>query len=89
MPKLASANRSTNDYPMSQADVDAHRESTYVRREAVLYTDAARAVHDQDCTRCRTLTGESDARAAAYGESIRRRDRQQLGLQRVIAGSVR
>ncbi|MFI1525473.1 hypothetical protein [Streptomyces griseus] len=32
MPKLASANRSTNDNPMSQADVDAHRESTHVRR---------------------------------------------------------
>ncbi|MFJ6316046.1 hypothetical protein ACIQJW_08195 [Streptomyces californicus] len=36
MPKLASANRSTNDYPMSQADVDAQRESTHVRRPAVV-----------------------------------------------------
>ncbi|MFE2973331.1 hypothetical protein [Streptomyces sp. NPDC059258] len=36
MPKLASANRSTNDSPMSQADVDAHREATHYRRPAVV-----------------------------------------------------
>ncbi|MFH9765146.1 hypothetical protein ACH4N4_30570 [Streptomyces microflavus] len=34
MPKLASTNRSASDYPMSQADVDAHRESTHFRRPA-------------------------------------------------------
>lgn len=74
---------------LSPADIAAREAGSYVRRETVSYTDLARARHDQDCARCRTLTEESDARAAAYGESIRRRDRQQLGLKRVIAGSVR
>ncbi|MYX14422.1 hypothetical protein GTY67_13550 [Streptomyces sp. SID8374] len=36
MPKLATANRSTTDHPMSQADVDAHRESTHYRRPTVV-----------------------------------------------------
>jgi hypothetical protein len=44
------------------------------------YTDAARAEHNQHCTRCRQLTEASDAAAAANGESIRRIDRRQLGL---------
>lgn len=44
------------------------------------YTDAARAVHDRDCARCRTLTEGTNATAAQYGASIRRRDRTQLGL---------
>lgn len=74
---------------LSPADVAAHEAGSYVRRGAVSYTDAARAVHDQDCTGCRTLTEDSNARAAAYGESIRRRDRQQLGLKRVTTKSVR
>lgn len=44
------------------------------------YIAAARAEHDKHCDRCRALTEESDARAAANGESIRRRDRKTLGL---------
>lgn len=31
MPRLASATHGTIDYPMSQADVDAHQESSHVR----------------------------------------------------------
>jgi hypothetical protein len=31
MPKLASATRGTIDYPMSQADVDAHQKASHVR----------------------------------------------------------
>lgn len=71
------------------AVIAAHEAGSYARREAVSYTDLARPRHDQDCARCRSLTEESDARAATYGESIRRRDRQQLGLQRVTTRSVR
>ncbi|MDX3329689.1 hypothetical protein PV405_34405 [Streptomyces sp. ME02-6979-3A] len=74
---------------LTPADVAAHEAGSYVRRAAVSYTDLARAQHDQHCARCRTLTEDTDARTAAYGESIRRRDRQQLGLPRAIAGSVR
>ncbi|MCX4605455.1 hypothetical protein OG402_33860 [Streptomyces anulatus] len=46
MPKLASANRSTNDYPMSQADVDAHRESTHYRRPAAISQDSPKPPTD-------------------------------------------
>ncbi|MFJ4473257.1 hypothetical protein ACIP2X_37985 [Streptomyces sp. NPDC089424] len=44
------------------------------------YTNAARAAHNTHCTACRERTAASDASAAANGESIRRRDRRQLGL---------
>lgn len=46
------------------------------------FTDAARAIHDEDCARCRTLTQDTNARAAANGASLRRRDRLTLGLPR-------
>lgn len=89
MPKLASAYRTSNVASMSKADVDTHQAASYVRREAVSYADLARAQHDLDCARCRTLTEEFDARAAAYGDSIRRRDRQQLGLQLAATKATR
>ncbi|MEU0133378.1 hypothetical protein ABZ172_04955 [Streptomyces sp. NPDC006296] len=44
------------------------------------YADLAMAHHNTHCAPCRTLTEESDAREAANGESIRRRDRRTLGL---------
>ena len=45
------------------------------------YADQARAEHDKHCARCRTLTEDTNARTAANGASMRRRDRRQLGLQ--------
>ncbi|TXS21422.1 hypothetical protein EAO71_27365 [Streptomyces sp. ms191] len=49
-------------------------------RPADWYTAAARAEHEKHCDNCRTLTEESNARAAANGASIWRRDRKTLGL---------
>ncbi|MER5277781.1 hypothetical protein ABT025_18760 [Streptomyces sp. NPDC002809] len=64
----------------SDPDMDEALRRVRNPRKAVSYTDAARALHDQYCTRCRTLTEATSADAAAYGESIRRRDRRTLGL---------
>ncbi|MFF7183279.1 hypothetical protein [Streptomyces sp. NPDC008121] len=44
------------------------------------HTDAARAVHEKHCDRCRTLTQDTGTRAAATGALMRRRDRLTLGL---------
>lgn len=85
-----------HDTGMSFADELAHRAASYVRRsapkaprEAVSYTDLARAEHDRHCARCRTLTADTAGRADAYGESIRLRDRLTLGFRPTTAGSIR
>lgn len=46
-----------------------------------IYIAAAIADHLTRCASCRARATEADARATEYGESIRRRDRIQLGLR--------
>ncbi len=53
-----------------------------------LYTDAAEALHREHCDRCRTRHEEDQARYAAYGASIQRRDHRQLGLNIQTAREV-
>jgi hypothetical protein len=45
-----------------------------------VYVAAALADHRAHCTSCRSRHEDAEARYAEYGESIRRRDRIQLGL---------
>ncbi|MFG2670832.1 hypothetical protein [Streptomyces sp. NPDC048445] len=49
-------------------------------REPLTPTALRQRIHEQHCTRCRALTVEADACAAANASSMRRRDRIQLGL---------
>ncbi|THA29209.1 hypothetical protein E6R18_25200 [Streptomyces sp. A1277] len=65
----------------SDPDLDEALRRIRNPRKTASYTDLARAEHDRHCTRCRTLTEDAAARAAVYGESIRRRDRLTLGLR--------
>ena len=46
-----------------------------------IYVAAAQADHRAHCTSCREVHAEIEARAAANGESMARRDRRQLGLR--------
>jgi hypothetical protein len=46
-----------------------------------VYVAAALAEHRAHCAGCREVHAEIEARAAENGESMRRRDRRQLGLR--------
>lgn len=48
---------------------------------ADIYTAAAIADHLAHCTPCRERAEQAEARYAAYGASLARRDRRQLGLR--------
>jgi hypothetical protein len=53
-----------------------------------IYVDAARADHLAHCSRCRRIADAVEAAAAENGESMRRRDRRQLGLNIATAPEV-
>jgi hypothetical protein len=46
-----------------------------------IYVAAARADHLAHCSDCRRVAAAMEAAAAENGESMRRRDRRQLGLR--------
>lgn len=73
----------TSTSTISQADEDLRRVTAAQigpRRPGDWFTTAARAAHNIHCTNCRERDAASDAAAAENGESMRRRDRRQLGL---------
>ncbi|TFI30129.1 hypothetical protein [Streptomyces sp. 4R-3d] len=77
---------------LSPADLAAHAAGSFVRTSAPtpgdIYVAASIADHRAHCTSCRGRVEEAEARYAGYGESMRRRDRVQLGLRIASAPAV-
>jgi hypothetical protein len=67
MPKLASATRGTIGYPMSQADADAHQESSHVRPARNASTDRV-AVRSRICRDAIAQLSAMDAREMTPGD---------------------
>jgi hypothetical protein len=58
------------------------RQTRYQVEPGALYVAAAHAAHAAHCAGCRELDAAMAAAAAENGESVARRDRRQLGLDR-------